>query len=383
MDSVWLILILMAVALIYVLRTRQQLRQYKDKIRQLKTRQQDVLQSNQGDGKLLDGLLASMNEAVFRLNHSGQVIGANQYAQDLFAMQGSELPLSLRQIYRDSDWHDALGTALAALPKASVLPDLHVSNQLLSPRLATLNAQELLLMCVDVGEQRRLETQRRTFLSNLMHDLKTPLTSLLGYARSLERFGDDVDFRQEAATVIADEAKHVNHLLDALLTLDQIEFSTTDVGAHCEAVAVIRQVGEMLKPQYEKKQLSLSIDAADMGLALAMSADNLERVISNILVNAINHSPERGRVAVKLKRTEQRCRIIIRDDGLGIPAADLSRVTERFYRVDQARTRKDGGHGLGLAIVKELVEKHAGELNLSNRDPQGLSVEVLLPLLKT
>ncbi|MBL4775520.1 MAG: GHKL domain-containing protein [Mariprofundus sp.] len=378
MDSVGLVLLLLlGLAWAYVLRMRQRLRQYQDKIRQLKMRQQNI-----ADGEQLDGLLASMNEAVFRLSYSGQVIAANQHAQTLFAMQGSELPLSLRQIYRDSDWHDALHAALAALPKPSVLPDFHIANQVLSPRLAILNAEELLLMCVDVGEQRRLETQRRTFLSNLMHDLKTPLTSLLGYARSLERFGDDADFRQEAATVIADEAKHVNHLLDALLTLDQIEFSTADAEAHCEAVAVINQVCEMLKPQCEQKQLSLSIDVTDMELILAMSADNAERIISNVLVNAINHSPEQGCIAVMLKRAEQHCCIMIQDEGLGIPAADLARVTERFYRVDQARTRKDGGHGLGLAIVKELVEKHAGDLKLSNREPQGLQVEVILPLLK-
>jgi len=381
MDSVWLILILMAVALIYVLRTRQQLRQYKDKIRQLKTRQQDVLQSNQGDGKLLDGLLASMNEAVFRLNHSGQVIGANQYAQTLFAMQGSEFPLSLRQIYRDSDWHDSLRAALAALPKTSVLPDFHISNQVLSPRLTTLNAEELLLMCVDVGEQRRLETQRHTFLSNLMHDLKTPLTSLLGYARSLERFGDDADFRKEAGTVIADEAKHVNHLLDALLTLDQIEFTTTDAYARCDVTAMIRQVIEMLAPQCDEKQLHLLFDADADEMWLAVSADDAERVLSNVVVNAIKHSPQRGSIHIVCERVGQRCRLIVQDEGDGVPEQDLARVTERFYRVDKARTRKDGGHGLGLAIVKELIEKNAGSLTLTNCDPHGLRVEVLLPLV--
>ncbi|MDQ6997099.1 MAG: ATP-binding protein [Mariprofundus sp.] len=384
MDTTWFFLLVAAGALFYAFRMRRQLHSYKLKLNQLKEHQH-LLEPDLADGDRLDALLVSMNEVVFRLDASGRVVGANAQAEEMFSMRSTAYPIPLRQVYRESDWHDAFQKSLDALPEHHCLPDMKLSHVALAPRIAVLNAGHMLLLCVDVTEQRRLEKQRRTFLSNLMHDLKTPLTSLLGYARSMDRFGDDVDFRKEAAHVIADEAKHVNHLLDALLTLDQIEFSGRDASASCQSRPVLQLVSDMLAPQCVEKHVEILCEYGPEP-ELAMMDDELERIITNLLSNAVNYSPEGGRVRLALSVTEQRCTIVIEDQGEGIPEKNLSRVTERFYRVDKARTRKNGGHGLGLAIVKELAEKNAGTLTLSNRFDQsggasrGLQAKLVLPL---
>ncbi len=365
-------------SMIYAFRLRRQLQLYRVEVSRLKENA-DKLESHLANSEQLDALLSSMNESVFRLDGGGSITTANPRAREMFSLSKSDFPLSLRQFYRDADWHESLLSALAVLPTHTSLPDIHISNHVLTPRLAQLDQGQALLLCMDITEQHRLEKQRRTFISNLLHDLKTPLTSLLGYARSMDTFGDDANFRQEAAQVIADEAKHINHLLDALLTLDQIEFASRDENAECVLTAVLKQVHDVLKSQLKQKSVKLDSQFLSAEVRLAMAADDLERVLTNVLENAVRHSPEEGRIRIQLAESDQQCVFTIEDEGPGIPERKLPRVTERFYRVDKARGRQSGNHGLGLAIVKELVELYDGTLSLSNISPHGLRAEFRLP----
>jgi len=359
---------------------RRTLLGYKAEIRRLKDASVG-LEGHRAAGQHHDRLFSAINEAVIKLDGKAKLIAANPRARELFDIGDANISQSLVLFYRDSDWHDGLSRAFGLLPEVAELEYMHVSGRVLAPRLAKQDDGEYLLLCVDITEQHRLDQQRRTFLSNLMHDLKTPLTSLLGYARSLEKFGDDADFRKEAVHVIADEAKHVNHLLDALLTLDQIEFAAKGENEVCEPAQVLGQACEMLKPLCKAKKLKLSFkNTCDDGQLLAISDNDLDRVVTNLLSNAVNHSPKRGKIQLSTLLEKQQLHIVVEDQGEGIPEKELSRVTERFYRVDKARTRNATGHGLGLAIVKELVEKNDGVLILSNLDPQGLRAEIRLPV---
>ncbi len=378
MNSGWLLLVIAIVAIggMVAMRMRIRIIGYQAEIRRLKENSR-AMEGHVDASEHLDALFSAINEVVLKLDASGRVIAANRRASELFAITDAGLPL--RQYFRDADWYALLQTALSILPEYSVLPEMKISGRVLSPRLTPLGNEQALLLCVDMTEIHKLEAQRRTFLSNLMHDLKTPLTSLLGYARSLESFGDDAELRKEAAQVIADEAKHVNHLLDTLLTLDQIDFSSPDGNAVCDPAAVLKRVRSVLKSELKQKSVKLDKQIDGDGIRPAMAADDLERVLTNVLENSLRHSPEHGHIRVQLTESDQQCLFIIEDQGPGIPERELSKVTERFYRLDKARGRKNGNHGLGLAIVKELVELHDGSLSLSNISPRGLHVEFTLP----
>ena len=359
-------------------RAEQLLTRQREEIGRLRELSGGLEEALDSHGRRLDVLLSSVNEVVMRVDRAGRVLAANQQAFDLFGM-GSRpaLPQSMLLFVRDPDWQKAFAKELRALPEPSALPDLSVAGRRLAPRLAPLGRDQALLLCLDVTEKYKLEKQRRTFLSNLMHDLKTPLTSLLGYARSLERFGEDEALRKEAAQVIADEAKHVNRLLDALLTLDQVEFSAKERTARCRPDKILGQAVDMLRAQVESKTIGLELEATDA--EVSMAAADMERVLVNLLENAIQYTPDEGRIRVRVADDERHCRITVEDNGPGIAEKELSRVTERFYRVDRSRSRQQGGHGLGLAIVKELVEGYGGSLSLANVEPHGLLVEVTLP----
>jgi len=381
MNSPGLLLasIIAATGIYAALRMRKQVSGYQRKIRSLKENV-GALQQQLHSYERFDAMLAEVNEAILRINNGGAVIAANPCARETFAMGHSPLPQPMLQLYRDADWNELLAQAVAALPEKTKLPQLRLPEYILEPRLAQLDNGEALLLCLDVTVRHKLEQQRNTFLSNLMHDLKTPLTSLLGYARSMESFGDQADFRKEAATVIADEAKHVNHLLNVLLTLDQAEFGKKDSQACCDCVEIIRRSCDMLVPQCKEKRISLALELGEEKLLVAAAFDDVDRIVTNLLVNAINFSPKKSAIRIRLSHLDKHCKVMIEDKGPGIPDKHLSRVTERFYRVDKSRSRRHKSHGLGLSIVKELLDIYGGALELSNREPHGLRAEFSLPM---
>jgi len=320
----------------------------------------------------LDELLSAINVPVLRVDRTGRVMSANAEGIRLFAIRDvSLLPEPMVVFYRNPDWLKDFSYAVQSLPEVVELPEVFIGEKVFLPRLAGLGEEQGLLLCLDVTAQYRLQEQRKTFVSDLMHDLKTPLTSLLGYARSIEAFADDVALRQEAVSVIAQEALHVNSLLDALLSVEQIEYSVTEQGS-CDVVAVCKQVWQALQPEMAEKDLSLSLQLPE-SFEIAMHESDCFRVLMNVASNAVRYTIEDTELDCSLEEGV----LSILDEGAGIPEKDLPHVTERFYRVDAVRTR--GGHGLGLAIVKETLDRDGGHLTLENRESNGLSVRIILP----
>lgn len=336
-------------------------------------------------GRRFDVLLSTVNEAVLRVDRLGRVMAANAQARELFRMDHApELPQSMLLFYRDPEWQKMFAQGLKGLPEASSLPDIRISGRVLTPRMAPLGKKQALLLCLDVTEMRKLENQRKTFLTNLMHDLKTPLTSILGYARSIEAFSDDPALLRESARVIADESKYVNELLEALLTLDRIDCLRPQPKAACAPESVAREAAGFMADRMNARQLSLAWQVEAPLANVAIQGDDLHRIMVNILSNAIRFSPEAGAIHIAMNRASEMCEITVRDEGEGAPEGELVRLTERFYRVDKARGRNgDGGHGLGLSIVRELLEKHHGSLELENAPEGGLLVTLQIPFARS
>lgn len=321
----------------------------------------------------MDDLLSAVYEPVLRVDRLGYVMSANDAAVTLFLLRDvGLLPQPMVVFYRNPDWLSAFSKALRRLPDVTPLPEMFVGDKVFLPRLASLSEDEGLLLCLDITDHYRLQEQRKTFVADLMHDLKTPLTSLLGYARSIAAFVDDKALLDEAVSVIAQEALHVNSLLDALLSVEQIEYNHSD--GECDAVTVCRQVWQALQPEMEAKGLELSLQLPE-SLMVGMHKDDCFRVLMNVASNAVHYTSENSELICCLEGAV----LSVLDEGEGIPEKDLPHVTERFYRVDAVRRR--GGHGLGLAIVKETLARDGGSLLIENREPHGLCVKIGLPVL--
>jgi len=368
----------------HVHRLHRRLTDHEAKILRLEDKKKELHSRLKRREKRLDVLFSSVSEAIFRVDQQGLVLAANAQAQGVFRPDEElALPQPMLLFYRDPDWQRMFTKALQTRTKATALPDIHVNGQVLAARLASLGKKQALLLCVDITRQARLERQRQTFLANMMHDLKTPLTSMLGYARSIQSFADNPELQQESAGIIADEAKHVSSLLDSLLALDRIENSNLsgDAGGPSLLSSACAQVCSAMAFQCEKKKITMHTDLPDEAPALAIDFDDLCRVLMNVLLNAVQHSPAGAVVDLVAEYGNGFCNMHVIDDGPGIPEKHLDRVMDRFYRVEKDRSRNgDGGHGLGLAIVREFLEAVGGRISLENRDPHGLLVRILIPL---
>ncbi len=237
----------------------------------------------------------------------------------------------------------------------------------------------VLLVLHDLSESEALQRLRQDFVANVSHELRTPLTSLRGYAETLLEGGlDDAEHREAFVRVMRDQAVRLQALVEDLLSLSELE--RPDATLRRESLDLHALAAEQLAQMREA--------AAHAGLELVLEgvapvrvlADRvrLTQVLANLIDNAVKYA-ERGRVVVAVGEADGRAWCEVRDTGPGIPAEDLPRVFERFYRVDKARSRDKGGTGLGLAIVKHAVALHDGSVGVESRAGEGTTFRFEIP----
>ncbi len=358
---------------------RRRLGRLEEELWRLRSALSDLEERLRRRSDRLDALFANVNEAILRLDVQGNVVALNERARRVFHFPADlTLPQPITALYRQPRWNAAVKEALRRLPEAAELPDIHLPGCVLAVRLAPLENGQALLLCLDISRQRQLEAQRERLVRDLMHDLKTPLTSILGYARTIERMGEDESVRLECTAVIVREARRLNKLLASMLELDRIErFSPVREGG-CDPVEVVRDLRQRMQPVAEAAGVSLRVKIGKAIGRLAMDGGDLLRVLTNLVDNAIRYSPKDGRVDIHVRKTAAGIELQVTDEGPGIAPKHLPHVTERFYRGDDSRATGEG-HGVGLAIASETVGRHGGSLKLENRPQGGLSARILLP----
>ncbi|ARA99210.1 sensor histidine kinase [Geobacillus thermodenitrificans] len=228
------------------------------------------------------------------------------------------------------------------------------------------------------------DERKREFLANVSHELRTPLSYIKGYSEALlSGLARTKEEEQSHLRLIHRETERMERLVRDLLDLAQLEGQSVPLERAPVAFAqVIEDVMDMYRPIITKKRLTLTCDL-DYELIVDGDADRLEQVVRNLLDNAIRYTPEGGAVTVRLSRfSDTEGELVIRDTGKGIPKDQLPLLGQRFFRVDRARTRKEGGTGLGLAIVKQIVALHGGAIQFDSDLGQGTTVSVRLPLVQ-
>jgi signal transduction histidine kinase len=221
-----------------------------------------------------------------------------------------------------------------------------------------------------------VEQQRQEFISNVSHEIQSPLTSIAGFAELLRDGGLDDATRQHYLDVICAEATRLSKLSDNLLRLSTLD-STDDVErSRVRVDEQVRAVVLMLEPQWSAKRLE--VELATVPVEIEADADMLRQVWINLVSNAIKYTPEAGGVHVSVRATSDACRVDVADTGIGIAAGDLPRVFERFFRADKARSGE--GNGLGLSLVKRVVELHGGTVAATSELGSGSTFTVTLPL---
>jgi two-component system, OmpR family, phosphate regulon sensor histidine kinase PhoR len=323
-------------------------------------------------------LIEAMSDGVIAANPRGEILACNASARRLLEY-GADAPLpALDELFHDKPARDLLAAVHAGQDVEQREVELDGRTLLASGR--RLPDGGTLLVLRDVTTLRRLETMRRDFVANVSHELKTPLTSIAGYAETLAGELTDAQTRRFAETILA-SAQRMQQLVDDLLDLSRIESGGWRPAR--EVVALDQAARDAWAPYAERATAGrVAFDVTVAAGAHAISADPgaLRQVLANLYDNALRHTPAGGRIRVSATRDRDSVNIAVQDSGAGISSEHLPRVFERFYRVDAGRARDHGGTGLGLAIVKHLVEAHGGRVEAESRLGHGTTVVIRLPV---
>ncbi len=323
-------------------------------------------------------LVEAMVEGVIAADDRGRIVTANGAARRLLGYDPGDTLPALEQLFRVKAAREAVDLLLAgqAVPDRELELDGH--SVLLSGR--PLAEGGALLVLHDVTALRRLETVRRDFVANVSHELKTPLTSISGYAETLAHESPDPETTRRFLQVILSNARRMQRLVDGLLDLSRIESGGWHPAPEpVEIESVARECWGLLADRAAQRQLGFtSRPGTDAGTVVA-DPDAVRHVLSNLFDNAIRHTPAGGQVSFSTSRRDGGVALEVRDTGAGITAEHLPRIFERFYRADPARARDDGGTGLGLAIVKHLVEAHGGQVSAESQVGKGTAIRCWFP----
>jgi two-component system phosphate regulon sensor histidine kinase PhoR len=332
------------------------------------------------DGEAVADLVAALPDATVLLDGEGRVVAFNAAATALAPAlrRGDPAALGLRR----PDVIEALRRVGAnRRPERVEFTERAPAERWFEAVLAPLR-DGVLVTFRDLTPIRRVEDMRVDFVANVSHELRTPLAALSGFIETLKGAArNDTAARERFLDIMEAQARRMARLIDDLLSLSRIELSAhVRPQTRVELLPIVRQVADALQTLARDRGVSVSIDAEDAPLAVAGERDELIRVFENLIENALKYGASGKRVEVRLRREGGEAVVAVRDFGPGIAAEHLPRLTERFYRVDIAESREQGGTGLGLALVKHILNRHGGRLGIDSRPGEGATFAVRLPL---
>jgi two-component system, OmpR family, phosphate regulon sensor histidine kinase PhoR len=335
------------------------------------------------DRARLDAILSGMVEGVLVLDAAGRIQLANRAAQSMLRMGASSIGRPYVEVIRHPDIAAQLGTAL----RGQEVDSREVALTRDPGRTFVARAAPVLrgggggavLVLHEITDLRRADQIRRDFVANVSHELRTPLTAIRGYVEALLDDRSDSEDAKKFLEIIARHSERMERLVSDLLRLARLDARQEALDlASCDLQQLFDTVIADVAQTAEGKHQQITTTVDEAGSRVTADPAKLHDVLRNLVENAVHYSPQNA--AIRLEATHQNgvVRISVSDSGPGIPPDDLSRVFERFYRVDKSRARP-GGTGLGLAIVRHLVELHGGQAVAENRPEGGARFVITLP----
>ena len=346
--------------------------------------QMEMIRKNE---RRLNSIIESMESGLIMIDATGKVSLANRSFERMFGIPERDLiGRSFKQLTHPYDIRSLITEC--AEKNIRIRKEIHLyypEEKMLEANLAPMwvekNGVGVVVVFHDLTAIRRLEQLRKDFVANVSHELKTPITSIRGFAETLlDGAMSDQETCREFLRIIHEESLRLERLIGDLLDLTRIE--SKKMSLKWEQVAVeslLEKVSKTVKDRILSKGLSFSLEIPSP-FEVEVDQDRFRQILLNLLSNSMNYTPHGGCITVRATCDSKEWTLEIRDTGIGIPEEDLPRIFERFYRVDKARSRDSGGTGLGLAIVKHLVEVHQGKIDVESHVGQGTTFRLTFPL---
>jgi len=335
-----------------------------------------------------EAILDNMAEGAIAVDSDRRVQIVNPSAEKMFGISEKEARnKSLMEVVRAEKLHQMMEEVMLGKSVVNGEVELvHHANRVLRANAVGITQEgghiRGVLVLHDVSEIRRLERMRQEFVANVSHELKTPLTSIKGFIETLLAGASrDPQRAERFLKLMQEDADRLKRLIDDILDLAGIESKDRPLRSSVLVLAdEVRKVAEGLEQQLAEKQIDFKMEL-DVPPVVA-DPDKLRQVLINLLENGIKFNRERGQLKVSACALGAHVNVIVEDSGIGIPSEEVSRIFERFYRVDKARSRKMGGTGLGLSIVKHIIEAHGGEVSCESVLGHGSRFIFSLPIYR-
>ena len=336
----------------------------------------------------LRGILASVAEGIIAVDAKGRVTLVNPQAADLLEVSqqevagamGGELPLPGNVI-------ELFSRCLQANRLCGSEFELDNPRRRLAIELAPIRTGDdegwgAVAVVRDITAERQLEQMRRQFISDASHEIKTPLTSIGGFAAAIaDGTAGTPEERTRSAALIVREVERLTRLVNELLDLSRIESGAVKLElAAVELPELIGDAVEAFSGQAQEKEVRITVEVPSDLPSVRADADRVYQILVNLLSNALRFSPPAGEIGIRARADNGYVRVGVKDSGPGIPGDQLGRIWERFHRADASRARQDGGTGLGLAIVRSIVEAHGGKVSAESEVGSGSTFSFTLPV---
>ena len=332
----------------------------------------------------LSSILSSMADGVITFNRDGTILitnpPADRFLQHWYYEQSEES-------------EEAIPTTVRELLQSVVVTEMEQTGELslqgrsyvviVSPLYNNNTIRGAVAVVRDMTEERRLDKLRKDFIANVSHELRTPISMLQGYSEAIvDDIAGSEEEKKEIARIIYDESLRMGRLVNDLLDLARMEAGHITLNKDVIAVMPFteRVTNKFIGLAKEKKVSIYFESDVEINKEIHMDPDRIEQVLTNLIDNALRHTPTGGEVTVSLREKKGGYLFHVRDTGSGIPEEDLPFVFERFYKADKARTRGKSGTGLGLAIAKNIIEAHKGHIQVQSKVDQGTAFTFFLPV---
>ncbi len=335
----------------------------------------------------MDTILSSMFEGIMVTNAREEIVLMNPALRKMFMIDADPTGKKILDTLRNSAVQKIVDQLL--LQNAKFINEKITISQpeekFIEINGVSLTSHNQVEGCVlvfhDLTEIRRLERIRQDFVANVSHELRTPVASITGYTETLlDGALDDKTHAREFIETIHADGNRLANLIDDLLDLSKIESGKMDmVFLPLELKPIVQRVIGILDQSARDKSLAVSNEISDSLSRVLADEKRLSQVLLNLLDNALKYTPAGGSIKINARATEKYIQVDISDTGIGIPAEDLTRIFERFYRVDKARSRELGGTGLGLSIVRNIISAHGGEVWVRSDYGRGSIFSFTLP----
>jgi two-component system phosphate regulon sensor histidine kinase PhoR len=343
--------------------------------------------ANEEKAKLVTAF-ASMTEGILILDAGDKIEVVNPSLGNLLASQYGDIKgQTLMEAFRNVELQKAfLQFKKTRQPAAQEITLGNIDPVILNISISAVEGsaagEKNMIVFHDITRLKKLERVRTDFVANVTHEIRTPLTSILGYLETIK--DGAIDNKEEARQfieIIISHAERLNRLVEDLLTISKIELG--EINFHFEHVSlsdVVTGVVSLIEPKAVLKKIKIDNRLTDKLAPVTADKDRLTQVFVNILDNAVKFTPDAGEITIEASEDKEGISVSITDNGIGIPESEISRLGERFYRVDKTRSRNLGGTGLGLSIVKHLMIAHGGKMEIESRLGHGTKVSLFFPV---